>query len=184
MRILKSQKLVIGLSKAFTNGRAISYEGHAHSTSQITGLNTELLNLKTSVSNGKSMVAAAVTDKGVQTAADATFNTIANNIRNIKTASVQSSALLFETFVRDYSLGWNTGKAAINFNVELNAILCKVGGYGIFFILVQDVNNVYSFTYPNGNDVFDAKLTYSSGKYKINLRCTSNFGFDLYATYI
>ena len=41
--------------------------------------------LKTSVSEGKSLIAAAVTDKGVQTAADATFQTIATNIRNIAT---------------------------------------------------------------------------------------------------
>ena len=39
--------------------------------------------LKTSVSEGKALVAAAVTDKGVSTAADATFQTIANNISNL-----------------------------------------------------------------------------------------------------
>lgn len=36
-----------------------------------------------SVSNGKSAVASAITDKGVQTASDATFATMASNIRNI-----------------------------------------------------------------------------------------------------
>lgn len=44
---------------------------------------TEVEQLKTSVSEGKALVAAAVTDKGVITAADATFATIADNIRNI-----------------------------------------------------------------------------------------------------
>ena len=39
--------------------------------------------LKTSVSEGKSLIAAAVTDKGVQTAADATFQTMATNISSI-----------------------------------------------------------------------------------------------------
>lgn len=37
-----------------------------------------------SVSNGKTAIAAAITDKGVETAADATFNTMAENIRAIK----------------------------------------------------------------------------------------------------
>lgn len=37
-----------------------------------------------SVSNGKTAIAAAITDKGVKTAADATFNTMAENIRAIK----------------------------------------------------------------------------------------------------
>ena len=36
-----------------------------------------------SVSNGKAAVASAITDKGVPTASDATFNTMANNIRSI-----------------------------------------------------------------------------------------------------
>lgn len=39
--------------------------------------------LKTSVSNGKSAIAAAVTDKGVNTAASDSFDTMANNIRSI-----------------------------------------------------------------------------------------------------
>ena len=41
--------------------------------------------LKTSVSEGKSLIAAAVTDKGVQTAADDTFQQMADNISNIST---------------------------------------------------------------------------------------------------
>ena len=43
----------------------------------------QLNELKTSVSNGKSAVASAITDKGVSTSATASFNTMANNIRNI-----------------------------------------------------------------------------------------------------
>lgn len=39
--------------------------------------------LKNSVSNGKAMVASAITAKGVSTAADATFQTMANNIAGI-----------------------------------------------------------------------------------------------------
>ena len=39
--------------------------------------------LKTSVSEGKSLIATAVTGKGVQTAADASFSTMASNISNI-----------------------------------------------------------------------------------------------------
>ena len=45
----------------------------------------ELNSLKTSVSSGKSIVASAVTGKGVNTAADASFQTIANNINSIST---------------------------------------------------------------------------------------------------
>ena len=46
---------------------------------------SELNSLKSSVSSGKSLVASAVTDKGVSTAADASFQTIANNVNAIST---------------------------------------------------------------------------------------------------
>lgn len=40
-----------------------------------------------SVSDGKSQIAAAITDKGIDTAADATFNVMSENIGKIKTGS-------------------------------------------------------------------------------------------------
>ena len=40
-----------------------------------------------SVSDGKSKIAAAITDKGINTAADATFNTMSENIKKIETGS-------------------------------------------------------------------------------------------------
>ena len=40
-----------------------------------------------SVSDGKSKIAAAITDKGINTAVDATFNTMANNISKIEAGS-------------------------------------------------------------------------------------------------
>ena len=85
--------MIIGSTKGFIRGKALSVEGHTHSqyaasshthtTSQVTGLDSEINSLKSSVSSGKAAIASAVTDKGVSTAADATFNTMATNIRNI-----------------------------------------------------------------------------------------------------
>ena len=46
-------------------------------------LSDEISSLKSSVSNGKSLIAAAVTDKGVPTAASDSFTTMSNNIRKI-----------------------------------------------------------------------------------------------------
>ena len=48
-----------------------------------TNIQDAVTELFTSVSEGKSLVAAAVTDSGIETAADATFATIAENIGNI-----------------------------------------------------------------------------------------------------
>lgn len=63
----------------------IHFETEASLVTTTSGSNveTEISNLKSSVSSGKAAIASAVTDKGVQTAADATFNTMATNIRNI-----------------------------------------------------------------------------------------------------
>ena len=44
---------------------------------------SEINSLKSSVSNGKSLIASAITGKGVSTAATATFQTMANNIRSL-----------------------------------------------------------------------------------------------------
>lgn len=45
--------------------------------------NSDIELLKTSVSEGKKLIAAAVTDKGVETAADAEFKAMADNIRSL-----------------------------------------------------------------------------------------------------
>ena len=47
---------------------------------QISNINTELAEVKQSVSNGKSLIASAITDKGIETLSDATFQTMADNI--------------------------------------------------------------------------------------------------------
>ncbi len=52
---------------------------------------SELNSLKTSVSEGKSLIASAVTDKGVNTAEDASFQTIASNIKNIPGVKTRAS---------------------------------------------------------------------------------------------
>ena len=54
-------------------------------TASLAELNEELQTVKTSVSNGKSAVASAITDKGVSTSGSDTFATMAANIRLIET---------------------------------------------------------------------------------------------------
>lgn len=53
----------------------------------ITSLNTKTNELFQSVSNGKQLIAEAITDKGVNTSANDSYSTMATNIRNIKTSS-------------------------------------------------------------------------------------------------
>ena len=57
----------------------------------------QLNEVKTSVSNGKSAVASAITDKGVSTSATASFDTMANNIRAIPTAVGSTRVIWIDT---------------------------------------------------------------------------------------
>ena len=58
--------------------------------SDISNLQEDMIELKNSVSDGKALVASAITDKGVATASDATFGVMANNIRNIPTGDANN----------------------------------------------------------------------------------------------
>ena len=64
-----------------------SYATANHNHNGVYATVAQLNELKTSVSNGKSLIASAITDKGVSTASDATFQTMSNNIRNITSIS-------------------------------------------------------------------------------------------------
>ena len=54
-------------------------------------MTTEIDKLKKSVSDGKILVAGAITDKGITTATDAAFATLANNIGQISTLSADTA---------------------------------------------------------------------------------------------
>lgn len=56
------------------------------------------------VSNGKRLVASAITDKGVETASDATFAVMAENIRNIPSGGVSYIGIATGVSVVAYEL--------------------------------------------------------------------------------
>lgn len=75
--------------KNYTDGKINQVVQDANSNfeevnSAISGLNTNVNKLFQSVSSGKAKVAEAITDKGVSTSADASFDEMANNIRSIE----------------------------------------------------------------------------------------------------
>ena len=107
---------------------------HTHTTAQITGLdtsiqsiNTEISNLKSSVSSGKATIAVAVTDKGVQTAADATFEQMASNIKNIQTGAK-----------------YNTGNTTISISRNTLTLTFPVSGI-LYATLVFPSNDSFGF---------------------------------------
>jgi len=60
--------------------------------------NSDLESLKTSVSNGKILIANAITDKGVATSSSDTFATMASNIESIVSVPSGTTLMLNETF--------------------------------------------------------------------------------------
>ena len=77
--------------KNYTDGRIQSVVNDVNTNFDNVGKSIESLNNTTnqlfqSVSNGKSKVAAAITDKGVDTASNASFDDMANNIKNISSS--------------------------------------------------------------------------------------------------
>ena len=91
------------------------------------GIYTAIDSLKTSVNEGKSIVAAAVTDKGVSTAADATFETIATNISSIATGYTSVSSIDNNVniggggFANVYSHSFTNGTITLSFSGRTNA---------------------------------------------------------------
>lgn len=68
-----------------------------------TTVEASLVELKTSVSNGKSAVASAITDKGVSTSATATFDTMASNISKIPQLDTSDATAAASQILTGYS---------------------------------------------------------------------------------
>ena len=90
-------------------------------------LNVKIDNCFQSVSNGKSLIASAITDKGIETEATDTFEIMAENIENISTGDDTSNATASESEIAKGYTAWVKGRL-----VEGTAILIDVAsGYVI-----------------------------------------------------
>lgn len=97
---------------------------------------SDLESVKTSVSEGKKLIAAAVTDKGVETAADATFKTMADNIESIAGIDIidykikaSSTSSITDT---SYSIATTTVKVYKSSSVEIPDTVKKVMHYSLY----------------------------------------------------
>lgn len=75
----------LGAIKGITASTSVTETGYAADATVINQLNSNLQDCFQSVSNGKALVASAITDKGISTASDAAFEVLANNIKSIST---------------------------------------------------------------------------------------------------
>ena len=74
-----------------SGGGVLTYWVKAAPEASLQAVETEVASLKKSVSDGKTLVAGAITDKGITTATDAAFATMADNISQISTLAVDTA---------------------------------------------------------------------------------------------
>lgn len=70
-------------------------------------ISDEVAEVKKSVSDGKSKVASAITDKGVATLATDTFDVMAENIRKIPSGEMYGLCVLWEPWANPYGVTSN-----------------------------------------------------------------------------
>lgn len=90
-KILFNEEKVIDVDTEL-NAESINPVANNVIASQFNEIDGRLDEVFQSVSDGKSKVAAAITGKGIETAADATFETMATNISNLSSGSVNISS--------------------------------------------------------------------------------------------
>ena len=169
-------KFILGNTLTFANKQQLAYQSSVDE-------------LFTSVSNGKSLIASAITDKGVSTASDATFQTMAENIRSLLTIASNPKTLFnaaLTTRKTPYPnttvSSWNgyyylAGSIAIpeNFTIALLSI-SDHSKTGVFLDDILD-----SIQPPTFNDSFYTNITPSHNILIINF---NGYQIKYYGTYV
>lgn len=71
------------------------------------------------VTNGRAGIAAAITEKGVQTSADAPFDVLEANVKAIQAgAETVTGKMIMETFIASLTIAWSDGENGHFENVE------------------------------------------------------------------
>ena len=99
---------------------------------------SEINSLKSSVSNGKSAIASAITGKGVSTASDATFQTMANNINSIQSRNSFDLKVDSEFGTSPYALAYSFGPNTYSFMNGMTIRLVRGTNYNISEFTVTD----------------------------------------------
>lgn len=109
---------------------------------------SEVEELKKSVSDGKTLVANAVTAKGVSTATDATFATMASNIGNIKVGIDTSGATATAEQILSGAVAYGNNKKLVG-SMPQQISISGVSPVSTIFHCYGS-----SYAEPNGNNVF------------------------------
>ena len=134
---------------------------------------TQLNEVKTSVSNGKSLIASAITDKGVSTASDATFQTMSNNIRNIQIGSVP--IYIGEQTVKLKESSSNIEIPNLDPNLSYIFKFVRVNDSAISIIYIPSINNIeYNLSASDNKNQYHKYLSSFN-------KISSSYKYDEYA---
>ena len=142
------------------------------------GLKTEIDSCFQSVSNGKALVASAITDKGVETAADATFQQMANNINSISPLDTSDANASAEQILSGYTayvngskiIGNMTNRGAVSRTIDPGESYTIPAGYhnGSGRVSASDGSGIkihyFSSGLKNASDTFTINLPFNASQ--------------------
>ena len=148
------------------------------------------------VSNGKQLIATAITDKGVETSSDSTFQTMATNIKNISSANINVEGFteytLFETdeVIPDTWIGTNAGKDLVLssddfLNTFYDNLITNNSDYGTITktALGKDESQTYTiYEYDFKPNNWNRMILLSSGMHPYEL--PAPFGLAYFMKYV
>lgn len=133
-------------------------------------INKEIESLKSSVSDGKSMVAAAITDKGVETASTATFKEMSDNISKINVGASTGNAtpdkvLMGYTFSNDNHTGLEGSIPSLGGYTHVPSTTDTVIAKGQYIeddIVISGDNDLVSDNIRYGSTIFTVEGAFTS----------------------
>ena len=132
-------------------------------STNVSAMSTDVTALKKSVSDGKTLVANAITAQSVTTATDATFQTMANNITDVGTLKYNAGIIAADKRVNANSASYNAGHTA-GYNAG------RVQGHTDVTSSPKTYNLYtaaqYNAQYNAGVTAADARVSTSSASYK------------------
>lgn len=148
------------------------------------------------VSNGKQLIATAITDKGVATSSNSTFQTMADNIKNISSANINVEGFteytLFETdeVIPDTWIGANGGKNLVLssddfLNTFYDNLITNNSDYGTITktALGKDESQTYTiYEYDFKPNNWNRMILLSSGMHPYEL--PAPFGLAYFMKYV
>lgn len=169
-----------------TDVQAAINELNSNLQSSITELNSNINDCFQSASNGKSLIASAITGKGIETDATATFETMATNITNIQSGGggLPSTITAGDTPVLCSSTLAYTCTSTSMTASGISVTIPKNGTYRFKFSAGR-TNTSGTWTaqlYKNGSAISGATATWSQyqGTYSGDITCSANDKIEIY----